>query len=1576
MKAKGIHVLSILMLSGLIFSNIQNNKSQAITTYASDVSLEECKIVDIAAGVNFNLALDQHGNLWSWGLNDKGQLGNGTKTNSLVPIQIMKGHRFKQISAGNGYASAIDIDGYLYKWGQGSNTTPTLESDTVKYKQAYANYDVNIGLPVEDANSFYYGYGRYYHYSEGSSTVKTSSSNIPYIKNSSLAYRFSASSEKPLSEEVVAADGNYNNYYSYTRPGYMSGGTTSYHYYDMFFVNQSGSVQYFHSESSGTCYFKSISLSAFDNTNIKDVSVKKQFPGGTTMCSIAFFVDDEGNGYSLGKNTTTNMMGIDGAPESSTTPLQITGLSNIKRISAGLNHVLAITNDGKLYSWGENEYGQLGTGSLDSIQTPTRVTTFDSVGSFNFTCLANDSVTGTFNQFGAESYSISTPTSKGNITLDETTGDFTFTVGQVSGGYDYGVVSISFNGIVKEYQINAYIDNKPVFTGGTPTLELECGETIYGSAPCDDVDNDTLTYSLVQNPIKGEVVFLNNSGSFSYTARTDVAAGDSFIIGVSDGYCTVEFPVSIHIQSLISFNDETNIVIDTNQTNTYSGNINAVDIDGDTLTYSVYSAASKGSVAVDEYGNYLYTANGVNYGYDSFTLRVDDGYKPLDITYNVHIYAITDGGTILAYKVPTGESVNSQVITTAFGIEPTYSVLSQGLKGITTIDENSGAYTYVPNEGSAGDDSFIIKVDYGYGSYVLEIHVYQNTIPSDANVNVSLIANENGQCIGSAACIDIDNDILIYTVNSQPTKGSLMLNENTGEFTYTPYNDVAGNDAFTIKVFDGTEYILINFYVHIESEIQLASSLSHNVSQNTSVNGAVNALDKDGDTLVYSIEQSATHGISSVDSLTGNYTYIPFTNYFGEDSFIIKVDDDVQPKYCVIQIRINRKPVAESYTINLTTKGVTISGSSQCSDPDGDALLYSILENPKQGSVILDSLNGGFAYTPNMDAAGDDSFKINTTDGIDSIVITINVHNETDVYLDNQATRLVVNQGKSTTGQVLAVDLDNDPLNYSVIINPTQGTININASTGAWTYYASNEADGVDSFSVKVSDGHSEVILEYDLVINTPATFENDSYSFVTNQGNLYFGQVTAVDGDGDTLEFSVIVQGNKGNVSIDSNTGLYLYSPDENTAGDDFFILGVSDGNFVSQVRVDVHIESDISVANSTINHQVEKNGTVVGNVNATDLDGDALTYSVSQQGEKGLANVDGSGGYSYLANNGAGDDVFVIEIHDDVHTCFVNVYVHISSNPYFESDSISIFIPQGGSTSGQAAGHDDDGDTLTYSISTSPLYGSASVASRTGEYTYSAYQNSTASSDSFVIALTDGNTTVYSNVNVVINNAPQTDKLLSFECKQGGSVSDQITATDPENDRLEYSISSQAYYGRVELDRYSGEFTYYTNSNNYNAKDFFYVYVSDGYSTVVVTVEICMIKNEKPYLDNYSCTKIQVNSGSKVRGGLLIKDPERDHLTFKIATQGEQGRAVLEDNGSFVYYANVDARGYDCFVITVSDGFNEKSFLVEVAINHVDPQKSWSIPATIALGSLAAVSTGVLIFVLLKFGKKIFKK
>jgi alpha-tubulin suppressor-like RCC1 family protein len=75
----------------------------------------------IAAGGAFNYAV-VNGEVWAWGANDNGQLGNGTTTSSYTPVQVMKDAAtpltdIVQIAAGIQHGLAKDSQGRVWAWG-------------------------------------------------------------------------------------------------------------------------------------------------------------------------------------------------------------------------------------------------------------------------------------------------------------------------------------------------------------------------------------------------------------------------------------------------------------------------------------------------------------------------------------------------------------------------------------------------------------------------------------------------------------------------------------------------------------------------------------------------------------------------------------------------------------------------------------------------------------------------------------------------------------------------------------------------------------------------------------------------------------------------------------------------------------------------------------------------------------------------------------------------------------------------------------------------------------------------------------------------------------------------------------------------------------------------------------------------------------------------------------------------------------------------------------------------------------------------------------------------------------------
>ncbi|WP_338553502.1 hypothetical protein [Paenibacillus sp. KS-LC4] len=82
---------------------------------------------------------------------------------------------------------------------------------------------------------------------------------------------------------------------------------------------------------------------------------------------------EEGNVYSWGDNTY-GQVGIDSAKGIVSGPQKVEGLPTITHISAGFRHSLAQDTDGNLWVWGNNIAGQLGTGDRTDLRKPTQIT--------------------------------------------------------------------------------------------------------------------------------------------------------------------------------------------------------------------------------------------------------------------------------------------------------------------------------------------------------------------------------------------------------------------------------------------------------------------------------------------------------------------------------------------------------------------------------------------------------------------------------------------------------------------------------------------------------------------------------------------------------------------------------------------------------------------------------------------------------------------------------------------------------------------------------------------------------------------------------------------------------------------------------------------------------------------------------------------------------------------------------------------------------------------------------------------------------------------------------------------------
>ena len=276
------------------------------------------KIVHVSTGGNFykgsSLALSSEGKVYSWGANDQGQLGNGTATNSNLPVEVktegtpMAGKKIIQTAIGVTHSMALDSEGKVYSWGENVNgllgtgdAIPTLSPVLVR----------TGGTPME-----------------GKKIVQISAGGA----------------------HSMALDSEGNIYaWGWGGEGQLGNGE-----------NNNSNVPI---------------LVKKEGTGLEGKTIKKVMAGGM----FSMVLTSDGSLYSWGKNNygqigdgTTNNYNLAVAVKTEGTPM---AGKTVVDFSISNEHTVALTSDGQIYAWGRNESGQLGDGTNTASTLPVAVRT-------------------------------------------------------------------------------------------------------------------------------------------------------------------------------------------------------------------------------------------------------------------------------------------------------------------------------------------------------------------------------------------------------------------------------------------------------------------------------------------------------------------------------------------------------------------------------------------------------------------------------------------------------------------------------------------------------------------------------------------------------------------------------------------------------------------------------------------------------------------------------------------------------------------------------------------------------------------------------------------------------------------------------------------------------------------------------------------------------------------------------------------------------------------------------------------------------------------------------------------------
>ncbi|MDX5631057.1 MULTISPECIES: tandem-95 repeat protein, partial [unclassified Brenneria] len=231
---------------------------------------------------------------------------------------------------------------------------------------------------------------------------------------------------------------------------------------------------------------------------------------------------------------------------------------------------------------------------------------------------------------------------------------------------------------------------------------------------------------------------------------------------------------------------------------------------GDELSYTVGEQPKNGTLALDAAtGVYTYTPTANFNGSDSFTVTVADGQGGTTVsTVNIGVTAVNDAPVTADQTITTPEDTPISGAISASDVDGdvlSYTVGEQPKNGTLTLDAATGEYTYTPASNFNGSDSFSVTVADGQGGTTVSTVNIGVTAVNDAPVTAdqSLTTLEDTPVTGQITASDVDGDTLNYTVGEAPKNGTLVLDSDTGQYTYTPKANLSGSDSFTVTVADG-----------------------------------------------------------------------------------------------------------------------------------------------------------------------------------------------------------------------------------------------------------------------------------------------------------------------------------------------------------------------------------------------------------------------------------------------------------------------------------------------------------------------------------------------------------------------------------------------------------------------------------------------------------------------------------------------------------------------------------------------------------------------------------------------------
>ena len=351
----------------------------------------------VTSGYVHVLALKTNGTLWCWGSNFQGALGLNTAGGGYrsSPTQIGADTNWSSVAAGYLNSMAIKTDGTLWAWGGYQSGYGQLGQNDVIQRSSPTQIGALTNWSSVAAGTYYclarktngtiWAWGRNNTGALGQNDTIYRSSPVQVGTDTNWSSVFATNLYG--TSNAVKTDNSFWGWGYGSNIGVGYGSTT---------IDRSSPVQV------GAAYtFNNISVSRADIASPSTIGIK---PDGTLWAW-------GGNQYGQLAQVSDKIY--------RSSPVQVGVLTNWSSSSAGRFYVVAVKNNGSLWSWGQNNQGQLGLGDIIYRSSPTQIGTNNNWSSITSSYLSNFAIKtdGSLwawgnNQYGG--FGVSTITVSGN----------------------------------------------------------------------------------------------------------------------------------------------------------------------------------------------------------------------------------------------------------------------------------------------------------------------------------------------------------------------------------------------------------------------------------------------------------------------------------------------------------------------------------------------------------------------------------------------------------------------------------------------------------------------------------------------------------------------------------------------------------------------------------------------------------------------------------------------------------------------------------------------------------------------------------------------------------------------------------------------------------------------------------------------------------------------------------------------------------------------------------------------------------------------------------------------------------